>query len=151
MKKLSKGLKYKKMDLHVHTPASHDFKDKEITPEQIVEHCQNIGLDAIAITDHSTGEYIDKIKKVAKGKVTIFPGVEISCLGGQSGIHIIGIFDVDKTTKDIEAILAKLDIKAEKYGKEDAITTKSVNDVINLISEGGGIAVAAHSQSSKGV
>ena len=151
MKKLSKGLKYKKMDLHVHTPASHDFKDKEITPEQIVEHCQNIGLDAIAITDHNTGEYIDKIKKVAKGKVTIFPGVEISCLGGQSGIHIIGIFDVDKTTKDIEAILAKLDIKAEKYGKEDAITTKSVNDVINLISEGGGIAVAAHSQSSKGV
>ena len=151
MKKLSKGLKYKKMDLHVHTPASHDFKDKEITPEQIVEHCQNIGLDAIAITDHNTGEYIDKIKKLAKGKVTIFPGVEISCLGGQSGIHIIGIFDVDKTTKDIEAILAKLDIKAEKYGKEDAITTKSVNDVINLISEGGGIAVAAHSQSSKGV
>lgn len=85
MKKLSDGLKYKKMDLHVHTPASHDFKNKEITPEQIVKHCQNIGLDAIAITDHNTGEYIDKIKGVAKGKLTIFPGVEISCLGGQSG------------------------------------------------------------------
>lgn len=151
MKKLSDGLKYKKMDLHVHTPASHDFKNKEITPEQIVEHCQNVGLDAIAITDHNTGEYIDKIKEVAKGKVIIFPGVEISCVGGQSGIHIIGIFDVDKTTRDIESILAKLDIEPEKYGKEDAITQKSVNDVINIISDRGGIAIAAHSQSSKGV
>ena len=151
MKKLSDGLKYKKMDLHVHTPASHDFKNKEITPEQIVEHCQNIGLDAIAITDHNTGEYIDKIKEAAKGKVIIFPGVEISCVGGQSGIHIIGIFDVDKTTRDIESILAKLDIETERYGKEDAITKKSVNDVVNIISERGGIAIAAHSQSSKGV
>ena len=151
MKKLSDGLKYKKMDLHVHTPASHDFKNKEITPEQIVEHCQNIGLDAIAITDHNTGEYIDKIKEVAKGKITIFPGVEISCNGGQSGIHIIGIFDVNKSTRDIEAILAKLDIETEKYGKEDAITRKSANDVINIISEKGGLAVAAHSQSSKGI
>ena len=151
MKKLSDGLKYKKMDLHVHTPASHDFKNKEITPEQIVEHCQSIGLDAIAITDHNTGEYIDKIKEAAKGKVIIFPGVEISCVGGQSGIHIIGIFDVDKTTRDIESILAKLDIEPERYGKEDAITQKSVNDVVNIISERGGIAIAAHSQSSKGV
>lgn len=151
MKKLSDGLKYKKMDLHVHTPASHDFKNKEITPEQIVQHCQSVGLDAIAITDHNTGEYIDKIKEAAKGKVIIFPGVEISCVGGQSGIHIIGIFDVDKTTRDIEAILAKLDIEPERYGKEDAITQKSVNDVINIISERGGIAVAAHCQSSKGV
>lgn len=151
MKKLSDGLKYKKMDLHVHTPASYDFKNKEITPEQIVEHCQNLGLDAIAITDHNTGEYIDKIKAVAKGKVIIFPGVEISCVGGSSGIHIIGIFDVDKTTRDIESILAKLDIEPERYGKEDAITQKSVNDVINIISERGGIAIAAHSQSSKGV
>ena len=151
MKKLSDGLKYKKMDLHVHTPASHDFKNKEITPEQIVQHCQSVGLDAIAITDHNTGEYIDKIKEAAKGKVSIFPGIEISCVGGQSGIHIIGIFDVDKTTRDIEAILAKLDIEPERYGKEDAITQKSVNDVINIISERGGIAVAAHCQSSKGV
>lgn len=151
MKKLSDGLKYKKMDLHVHTPASYDFKNREITPEQIVEHCQSLGLEAIAITDHNTGEYIDKIKEVAKGKVIIFPGVEISCVGGQSGIHIIGIFDVDKTTRDIESILAKLDIEPERYGKEDAITQKSVNDVINIISERGGIAIAAHSQSSKGV
>lgn len=47
--------------------------------------------------------------------------------------------------------MAKLDIEPEKYGKEDTITTKSVNDVINIINERGGIAVAAHSQSSKGV
>ena len=151
MKKFSDGLKYKKMDLHVHTPASYDFINKEITPIQIVEHCQKIGLDAIAITDHNTGDYIDKIKEVAKGKITIFPGVEISCAGGKGGIHIVAIFDVDKTTRDIDSLLAKLDIEPQKYGKEDTITQKSVNDVINIIYECGGIAIAAHSQSSKGI
>ena len=151
MKKLNKGLTYKKMDLHVHTPASYDFNNKEISPKDIVEHCQKIGLDAIVIADHNTGEYIDKIKDEAKEKITVFPGVEISCAGGQNGIHIIGIFDIDRTTRDIEALLAKLDIEPSKYGKEDTITGKSVNDVINMITDQGGLAIAAHSQSSKGI
>jgi hypothetical protein len=28
----SLGLSFQKIDLHVHTPASHDFKDKTVTP-----------------------------------------------------------------------------------------------------------------------
>lgn len=151
MKKLNDGLKYRKIDLHVHTPASHDFKDKGITAKQIVEHCVNIGLDAIAVTDHNTGAYIDVIKEEARGKLTIFPGVEISCVGGERGIHIIGIFNTNKTKLDIESLLSKLDIEPENYGKADTITNKSVNDVINIIAEKGGLAVLAHSQSSKGV
>ena len=46
------SLKLHKLDLHVHSPASHDFADKTVTAEQIVEQAQKIGLHAIAITDH---------------------------------------------------------------------------------------------------
>lgn len=70
----SSGLRFQKMDLHVHTPGSHDFKDKSIDPVQIVNEAINKGLRAIAITDHNTREWIDKIKEAAKGKnITIFP------------------------------------------------------------------------------
>lgn len=145
------GLSYKKMDLHVHTPASHDFINKSITEEQIVEHCVSIGLDAIAVTDHNTGIYIDKLKEKAKGKVTIIPGVEITCPGGVGGIHIIGLFDVSKGTADINALLSRLGIFPDDFGKQEAITNKSINDVINEIASMGGLAVLAHCQSSKGV
>lgn len=145
------GLSYKKIDLHVHTPASHDFINKDITEVDIINHCISIGLDAIAVTDHNTGEYIDRLKEKANGKITIIPGVEITCTGGISGIHIIGLFDITKGTADINALLSRLDILPVNFGKQETITGKSVNDVINEISNMGGLSVLAHCQSSKGV
>ena len=32
----SSGLKFEKFDLHVHTPASFDFKDKSVSADDIV-------------------------------------------------------------------------------------------------------------------
>ena len=62
----TEGLLFKKFDLHVHTPASDCFTDKKIKPEDIVNIAIKKGLDAIAITDHNSGEWIDEIKKFDK-------------------------------------------------------------------------------------
>ncbi len=151
---MSKGLHYKKMDLHVHTPASADFKPKSITPKQIVAKAIALGLDAIAITDHNSGEWIDRIKKAAKGKkLSVFPGVEINVTGGKKGVHIIGLFDCTKTTKHIEGLLSSLGFCVDDYGKTDSISNKSVYDVIQTITneQHNGIAVLAHANSTKGV
>jgi len=145
------GLIYRKIDLHIHTPASKCFDDKSVIPEDIIKKAVDEKLDAIAITDHNTGEWVDKIKKASKNKLIIFPGVEISVLGGKRGVHIIGIFDKFKTTKHIENLLGDLKIKADKYGKEDAYTDKTPNQVIDIISEHGGMAIMAHVNSAKGV
>lgn len=147
-----KGLSFEKFDLHVHTPASHDFQEKTISPQQIVEHAIKSGLRGIAITDHHTGDFIDSIKK-ARGdkKLAIFPGVEITCTAGKSGIHIIALLDVDKGQKHIEDLLANIDIGTDKRGKKDTVTDQSPNTVINEIHKQGGIAVLAHCTSSKGV
>jgi len=120
-------------------------------PEDIIKKALDEKLDAIAITDHNTGEWVDKIKKASKNKLIIFPGVEISVLGGKRGVHIIGIFDKSKTTKHIENLLGDLKIKADKYGKEDAYTDKTPNQVIDIISEHGGMAIMAHANSAQGV
>ncbi len=145
------GLEYRKIDLHIHTPVSKCFDDKSVKPDDIIKKALDEKLDAIAITDHNTGEWVDKIKKASKNKLIIFPGIEISVLGGKNGVHVIGIFDKSKTTKHIENLLGDLKIKADKYGKEDAYTDKTPNQVIDIISEHGGMAIIAHANSAQGV
>lgn len=148
------GLSFNKFDLHVHTPASHDFIDKAVTPEEVVEQAIKQGLRGIAITDHNTGDWIDKVKIASNGKeLVVFPGVEIYCTGGKSGIHIIGLLDTDKGTKHIHGILSKLNISPDDFGTQKAVTEKSPYDVIDAITSPPyqGIAVLAHCTSSKGV
>ena len=72
----TRGLFFRRFDLHIHTPASECFLDKKITPEQIVSKSVQKGLSAIAITDHNTGEWIDRVKKVRR----LFLGLKIVAL-----------------------------------------------------------------------
>ena len=149
----SSGLSFKKIDLHIQTPASICFKDKATcTPEKLVDAAIKKGLDAIAITDHNTGSWIDKVKEAAKGKpIVIFPGVEISCNSGKKNIHIVALLDPATGTKDIEVILNVLGILPDKYGNQEAITMQNTIQVIEEIHKHGGIAVLAHVNSSNGV
>lgn len=98
---MSTGLRWKKIDLHIHTGASYDFNG-EVTPEDIVNEALQKGLDAIAVADHNTGDWIDDVKKAAEDtNLTVFPGVEITCEGGKEGIHIIALFDPSKDTQHV--------------------------------------------------
>jgi len=146
----SKGLFFKKVDLHIHTQASKCFSG-EGSPDQIVQKAIALDLDAIAITDHNTAQSIDAVKVAAKGKpLVIFPGVEISCAGGKKCIHVIAILDPSASGDEVQVILNKLDIGPEKYGLEDAITKMSVIDVLGVIRKVGGISILAHANSSSG-
>jgi len=147
--KINEGLRLRKLDLHVHTPASHDFQDKKLPLEEIVKSAKTAGLDGIAVTDHNVVSAIDEIKKIAERHgLTIFPGFEISCHGAEKGpIHVIGIFDPNKSQTELERVLGKLDIK--KSG-EESLTSKSVTDVVNIIRECEGLPVLAHANSSHG-
>jgi len=148
----TKGLFFKTFDLHVHTPASDCFHDKSITPEQIVQKSIQMGLRAIAITDHNTGKWIDKVKRAADGtNLIVFPGVEITV--GDAHNHIIALLDIDKTTRDIEDLLTTVGILHNKYGKKDAFSPKSVVEVIEIITgdKFNGVAIPAHIDSTNGV
>lgn len=146
------GLSFKKFDLHIHTPASLCFPDKNVKPEDIVSVSLNKGLSAIAITDHNSGEFIDKVKKAAEGTtLTIFPGVEITV--GDAHIHLIALLDKDKNTRDIEDLLTSLGILHTEYGKKNTFVQRTVIEVIEIISgkKFDGIAIAAHIDSTNGI
>jgi len=150
---MSKGLKFKKFDLHIHTPASDDYSDKSVKAQQIVDKAISKHLAGIAITDHQTGVWVDQIKKAAKGKgLAVFPGVELKVHGGKNGIHLIILFDVDKDSAQVAAFLNTIKVYNHN-GKPDLITNKTVIDIAKELQEfdHSAILILAHCLSSQGV
>ncbi len=82
-----KGLQFRKMDLHIHTPASRCYENSEHTPEEIIQSAIEVGLDAVAVADHNTAAWIEKMQLAAREtSLVIFPGVEIST---HEGYHVV--------------------------------------------------------------
>ncbi len=151
------GAKWWKFDFHTHTPESKDFMQSytkeqkgKVTPEHWLQNFIDKGIDCVAITDHNSGAWIDKLKEANKGlksPLKIFPGVEISVNGG---VHILAIFDPQKETRDIDSLLGAVEYDGTR-GDSDGITQKSVTEVINIISKSGGIPIPAHTDKKKGL
>lgn len=147
------GLRFRKLDLHVHTPTSDDYSDKKVTASDIVESAIAADLAAIAITDHQTGDGIDSIREAAKDlPLVIFPGVELLVTGGEEGIHIVCLFDTDKDSSHINQFLNSLQVY-DKNGKRTLCTELSVGQVADILNkyDRSAILVLAHCHSSKGV
>jgi len=151
---LKSGLFFRRLDLHVHTPASSDFVG-DASPEEIVQEALNKGLDGIAITDHNTGEWIDRVKAAASGTdLTVFPGVEITCAGGTRNIHLIALFDPSRGTKHVNGLLSSLGLPPDQQGKPESIVMDlAIHEIIDKIQDDrwGGIVVPAHANSTSGI
>ncbi|NLD65976.1 MAG: PHP domain-containing protein [Crenarchaeota archaeon] len=137
------GSKWFKCDFHLHTTASECFVDKSVTPEQFIQSVVAAGLDCIAITDHNTNAGIDQIKEVATANnITVFPGVEITC--DTSKIHLLVLFDPQKNSVDVGDFLVKCSIERSVFGKQEAHTSKSIFQIIEIAAETGAIVIPAH-------
>lgn len=77
-----------RIDLHVHTT----YSDGSETPEEILRKAEEVGLAAVAFTDHDTVEGIRSLPE-GSGPVEVIPGVELSVMEAeQTEIHILGYF-----------------------------------------------------------
>jgi PHP family Zn ribbon phosphoesterase len=142
------GLVFRRLDLHVHTPASKCYSSPDHTPEQIVQAAVHQGLSAIAITDHNTAAWIDEMKQAAQGTdLVVFPGIEISL---SEGFHVVGLFDPSADRREIESLLGAIDIPPDKHGNQDALCTLSPYELVKKIHERKGLAVLAHIDRPKG-
>lgn len=138
-----KGARWFKCDLHLHTPASRCFLNQQVTADEWVQACINAGLHCVAVTDHNTGAWVDKIKAAANGKsLTVLPGVEITC--DTSKIHILAIFDSSKTTENINDFLIECGITRDKFAKSDANSTKTVSEIVTIANSKGALVIPAH-------
>ena len=78
----------REIDLHVHTTSS----DGTFEPEEAVRHAAELGLRAIAITDHDTiSGYARAFSAGMDYGVEVVPGIEVSTKYGVS-VHILGYY-----------------------------------------------------------
>ena len=64
MPKSYPGARWWKFDFHTHTPASKDWKGTKAESAQTwLLRCMAAELDAVVITDHNSGAWIDRLKE----------------------------------------------------------------------------------------
>jgi len=169
-------MKWYTMDLHLHTPASSDYQQQNVSFLEILQTAEARGLDIVAITDHNTvagyrkmHEEIQQLKMLKElnrllpeeqsrldeytrllGRVMVLPGFEFTAT---FGFHILGVFSPDKPLREIEHILLDLSIPADQLD-EGSVTVGASADVLTAyqkINVAGGLAIAAHANSNNGV
>lgn len=164
------GARWWKFDFHTHTPASKDTRawqdaigtPDELTPQKWLLKYMAAGIDCVAVTDHNTGEWIDKLKAAyAEMKreadvgtppdgfreLHLFPGVEISV---QGGFHLLAIFDPSASSQTVSDLLAKVDYEGTR-GDSDGVTREGAAKVVERVLVAGGIAIPAHVEGEKGL
>lgn len=163
-------------DLHIHTPASTDFQQPEVTCLDILQKAEARGLEIIALTDHNTisgyrkmREEIEQLELLEKlnrllpeektrlseyrrlnQKLLILPGFEFTAT---FGFHILGIFPPNKPVREIEHLLLSLNIPPNLIdeGSQVVGATTDVLTAYQIINLAGGLVIAAHANSSNGV
>lgn len=164
------GARWWKFDFHTHTPASKDTgawqaaigTPQELTPETWLLKYMAAEIDCVTVTDHNSGEWIDKLKVAyarMKGdaeagnapagfrELHLFPGVEISV---QGGFHLLAIFDPRASSQTISDLLAKVDYSGTR-GDSDGVTREGAAKVVGKVLAEGGIAIPAHVDGAKGL
>lgn len=163
-------------DLHLHTPASSDFQQGEVTYLEILQKAEQRGLSIIAFTDHNTiagyRKMMDDLQQLTwlektsrllpeergrlaefnrlLNKILVLPAFEFSAT---FGFHIIGIFSPNKPVREIEHLLLSLNIPGNQLD-EGSATVGATTDVLTayqMINQAGGLVIAAHANSSNGV
>lgn len=77
------------IDLHAHTTAS----DGSLTPNELVSLAKEVGLTALAVTDHDTVDGLDEALAAAAGAgIELVPGIELAVSYPSGRFHMLGHF-----------------------------------------------------------
>ena len=135
-----------KSDLHIHTL----YSDGVFSPEKIVDTAIDVGLQAIALTDHdnilSYQVAKDYMKKAnLEDKLEVIQGIEVNTLYKNYEVHILGYF-MDTENDDFQELLrlqqqARINQTKEiiaLLAKKEGIKIK-FEDIKKQVAEGGSI------------
>lgn len=111
-----------RIDLHAHSSAS----DGTDTPRELVAHAKELGLRAIALTDHDTVAGVQEaLDAGAELGVEVLPGIEISADYLDTGAHVLGYL-VDPASPALQEVIDWF--IAERETRNQAIVDKLAAD-----------------------
>lgn len=169
-------MQWYRMDLHLHTPGSKDYQEPGVDYLDILQRAEQRDLNIVAFSDHNTvrgyREMREEIQQLALlrelkrieqkeqyrldeyerllNSMLVLPGFEFTAT---FGFHILGIFSPETSIRELEHILLSLNISPETLDVGDSNVGAS-SDVLSAyaaINAAGGLAIAAHVNSSHGV
>ncbi len=150
------------LDLHIHTVLS-PCGDYAMTPPRVLKRALELGIDALAITDHNTSENV--IPFIKKGKelgVRVFPGMELQTI---EDVHLVCIFSTSEEAaawqEYVYGKLPGLKNKRESFGDQIIVDKEgefigeidrmlligadiTLEKAVKGVHELGGLCIAAH-------
>lgn len=115
--------------------------------ETIVARAAEIGISALAITDHNNIGGISAFRDASKRhNVAIFPGFEIS---SSEGIHILCIYPLDADDKSLNRFLGEFGIRETE--PSSTLSNNNLESLLAKVRAQGGIAIAAHATNDRGL
>lgn len=169
-------LRWMRVDLHIHTPASEDYAEQNVSYLDILREAEHRELEIIAFTDHNTVhgyeqfqhelEILQTLEKIDRlgpeererleeyrrlcRKITVLPGFEFT---SHYGAHVLGIFSPEHPVSLLEATLLQLGIPYDllKKGVCGVPNTRHVTEAYEIIARAGGLVIAAHANGPNGV
>ncbi|HEX9565036.1 MAG TPA: PHP domain-containing protein [Gemmatimonadaceae bacterium] len=98
------------IDLHLHSTAS----DGTLTPESVVRAAHQVGLVALALTDHDTVEGVPAARTAAQALgIELVPGVELSAYDESEETHLLGL-DVERIGAMQDALAVFRDARRDR-------------------------------------
>lgn len=155
------GAEYLRADLQVHTPIDpafepgpepHETATRQDLAEQYLRNAMERGIELVGITEHNDVSWIEELRAAAKKlSLHLLPGFEVE---SAEGVHILCLFDPETPLSHLEDTLVQLGLTAakRKTNRLERRTKQHFAGVLKLIqSECGGICIAAHIESDKGL
>ena len=158
------GSRWWKFDFHNHTPASSDYDQSELhtlQPRDWLLAYMRKGIDCVAITDHNSSDWIEKLqftlhelnnelpKPEGYRPLTLFPGAELTTA---DSLHILAVFSPETTKANLDGLLrGKLNLSNPGKPTAELMFSESASTIVDCIHDLQGLAIAAHVEKDNGL
>ncbi|RIK39807.1 MAG: transcriptional regulator [Chloroflexi bacterium] len=167
---------WRRIDLHIHTPASADYQEPGIAFLDILRKAEARGADLIAFTDHNSVrgyanlwreiedlELLEALERITPAelrrleeyrrllaKIRVLPGFEFTAT---FGFHILAIFPEGTPIRMLEHLLLELNVPEGKLdqGSGEVGATTDVLNAYEIMHNAGALVIPAHVNSTHGV
>lgn len=113
----------------------------------IVQKAEELDVRVLAITDHNDVSGVAAFRSAAElTAVHILPGFELC---SKEGVHVLCIYPPDTEEKVLSRYLGELGIT--RPGPSSDLADKGFDEVLAYVKKQGGIAIAAHATTKKGL
>jgi hypothetical protein len=169
-------LAWRRVDLHLHTPASADYQHPDAKYTDILLRAEEQELDIIAFTDHNSVagyarmwrkiedlELLEHLGRINEGeahelaeyrrllnKILVLPGFEFTAT---FGFHILALFPPETSIRKLEHILLTLNVPEDRLdvGTSEVGATTDVLRAYEVLNEAGALVIGAHVNSTHGI